>query len=66
MTGDPHVDFERDLGSFYFDACGFRPTEAGLIHLPSLPATETRNTACASVLSSGGLSEVAFLPKRSE
>ncbi|MBA2462384.1 MAG: GNAT family N-acetyltransferase [Actinobacteria bacterium] len=32
-----HVDFERDLGPFYFDACGFRPTEAGLIHLPSLP-----------------------------
>jgi hypothetical protein len=28
-----HVDFEADLGSFYFDACGFRPTDAGLIHL---------------------------------
>ncbi len=31
-----HVDFETDLASFYFDACGFRPTDAGLIHLPSL------------------------------
>lgn len=31
-----HVDFEPELRSFYFDACGFRPTDAGLIHLPSL------------------------------
>jgi GNAT superfamily N-acetyltransferase len=31
-----HVDFEPELGSFYYDACGFRPTEAGLIHLPML------------------------------
>ena len=31
-----HVDFEPDLASFYFDACGFRPTGAGLIHLVSL------------------------------
>ena len=31
-----HVDFERDLAPFYFDACGFRSTPAGLIHLPSL------------------------------
>jgi len=30
-----HVDFESPLGPFYFDACGFRPTDAGLIHLPS-------------------------------
>jgi GNAT superfamily N-acetyltransferase len=28
-----HVDFEPDLRSFYFDACGFRPTDAGLIAL---------------------------------
>ncbi len=35
-----HVDFRDDLAPFYFDACGFRSTEAGLIHLPSL--TETR------------------------
>jgi len=28
-----HVDFDGDLGSFYFDSCGFRPTIAGLIAL---------------------------------
>ncbi len=33
-----HVDFDADLAPFYFDACGFRPTHAGLIHLPSLGA----------------------------
>lgn len=31
-----HVDFEPHLRTFYFDACGFRPTDGGLIHLPSL------------------------------
>jgi len=31
-----HVDFNPGLGPFYFDACGFRSTPAGLIHLPSL------------------------------
>ena len=30
-----HVDFDPELASFYFGACGFRPTDAGLIHLPS-------------------------------
>ena len=30
-----HVDFEPHLRSFYFDACGFRPTDAGLVHLHS-------------------------------
>ncbi len=30
-----HVDFDAHLAAFYFDACGFRPTDAGLIHLPS-------------------------------
>ena len=30
-----HVDFRDELGPFYFQACGFRPTTAGLIHLPS-------------------------------
>jgi GNAT superfamily N-acetyltransferase len=30
-----HVDFEEHLTAFYFDACGFRPTSAGLIHLPT-------------------------------
>lgn len=28
-----HVDFEEHLRSFYFDACGFRETAAGLISL---------------------------------
>ncbi len=28
-----HVDFEDDLRPFYFDACGFVPAPAGLIHL---------------------------------
>jgi hypothetical protein len=27
------VDFEHHLRSFYFDACGFNPTDAGLIEL---------------------------------
>jgi ribosomal protein S18 acetylase RimI-like enzyme len=31
-----HVDFGPELAPFYFDACGFRSTDAGLIHLPSL------------------------------
>ena len=31
-----HVDFEPELAHFYFDACGFRLTDAGLIHLFSL------------------------------
>lgn len=28
-----HVDFESHLRTFYFDACGFYPTDAGLIAL---------------------------------
>ncbi|MGQ4514678.1 GNAT family N-acetyltransferase [Streptomyces sp. DW26H14] len=28
-----HVDFEEHLRPFYFEACGFRPTDAGLIGL---------------------------------
>jgi ribosomal protein S18 acetylase RimI-like enzyme len=28
-----HVDFERQLTPFYLQACGFRRTDAGLIHL---------------------------------
>lgn len=28
-----HVDFEDQLRKFYFDACGFKPTDAGLIAL---------------------------------
>jgi GNAT superfamily N-acetyltransferase len=31
-----HVDFDPHLRAFYFDACGFQPTDAGLIHLASL------------------------------
>jgi ribosomal protein S18 acetylase RimI-like enzyme len=34
-----HVDFEERLAPFYFDACGFRPTAAGLIHLPGLASS---------------------------
>lgn len=32
-----HVDFDDDLKAFYFGACGFAPTNAGLINLHSLP-----------------------------
>lgn len=28
-----HVDFDDHHKSFYFEACGFRPTNAGLIQL---------------------------------
>jgi ribosomal protein S18 acetylase RimI-like enzyme len=28
-----HVDFDDHLAAFYFGACCFRPTQAGLIHL---------------------------------
>jgi ribosomal protein S18 acetylase RimI-like enzyme len=31
-----HVDFDDELAPFYFEACGFERTQAGLIHLPSL------------------------------
>ena len=31
-----HVDFDDDLRPFYFDACGFKPTNAGLIALQGL------------------------------
>jgi GNAT superfamily N-acetyltransferase len=27
------VDFEHDLARFYYEACGFAPTQAGLLHL---------------------------------
>jgi len=35
------VDFEDTdrLKAFYFEACGFRPTNAGLLHLPGLAIT---------------------------
>jgi GNAT superfamily N-acetyltransferase len=28
------VDFHESHAAFYYDACGFRPTKAGLLHLP--------------------------------
>jgi ribosomal protein S18 acetylase RimI-like enzyme len=28
-----HVDFEDEIAPFYLEACGFRPTRAGLIRL---------------------------------
>ncbi len=28
-----HVDFDENLSAFYFDACGFEPTTAGLMNL---------------------------------
>jgi ribosomal protein S18 acetylase RimI-like enzyme len=31
-----HVDYEEQLRPFYVNACGFRPTPAGVIHLTSL------------------------------
>ena len=31
-----HVDFDDNLAPFYFGACGFQPTQAGLLHLPDL------------------------------
>lgn len=37
-----HVDFEEHLAPFYFDACGFRPTLAGLIHLPEVVGASGR------------------------
>jgi ribosomal protein S18 acetylase RimI-like enzyme len=33
-----HVDFEDHLAPFYFGACGFRPTLAGLVQLAPPPA----------------------------
>lgn len=33
------VDFEPELMPFYIDACGFRSTPAGLVHLPSWVGT---------------------------
>jgi len=33
------VDFEPALATFYIDACGFRSTSAGLVHLPSRAAS---------------------------
>ncbi len=35
-----HVDFGPELAPFYLDACGFGPTDAGLVHLPSTASAE--------------------------
>jgi len=35
-----HVDFDDHLTTFYFQACGFTPTNAGLIALPSSQARQ--------------------------
>jgi len=34
-----HVDFEPQLAPFYFDACGFRRTDAGLVRLSTGPVS---------------------------
>jgi len=31
-----HVDFGDHLAAFYYDACGFAPAPAGVLHLPDL------------------------------
>jgi len=35
-----HVDFRPELAAFYLDACGFRPTPAGLVHLIGGPSLQ--------------------------
>mgnify|MGYP001091554264 FL=1 len=40
-----HVDFDASLSPFYFGACGFAPTSAGLIALRGAPADEARRAA---------------------
>jgi ribosomal protein S18 acetylase RimI-like enzyme len=30
------VDFDEPLAPFYYEACGFVPTQAGLVHLPDV------------------------------
>lgn len=34
------VDFDEGLAPFYYDACGFGPTYAGLLHLPRVDVSE--------------------------
>jgi ribosomal protein S18 acetylase RimI-like enzyme len=33
------VDFDEPLATFYYDACGFGPTPAGILHLPEVDVT---------------------------
>ena len=35
------VDFEPGMAAFYLDACGFRSTSAGLVHLPTWQPTSS-------------------------
>ncbi len=35
------VDFENDLAPFYYDACGFAPTQAGLLRLSDSGSQQT-------------------------
>lgn len=35
-----HVDFRPELATFYLQACGFAPTSAGVIHLPTLASSD--------------------------
>jgi ribosomal protein S18 acetylase RimI-like enzyme len=35
------VDFDEPLAPFYYDACGFVPTQAGLVHLPGAESADT-------------------------
>ncbi|WP_446463589.1 GNAT family N-acetyltransferase [Streptomyces sp. BRA346] len=49
-----HVDFEPGLRGFYVDACGFRPTDAGLIHLPPPAAERGPEQASARRRAAGG------------
>ncbi len=44
-----HVDFEEHLSAFYFQACGFRPTMAGLIALAGEAAQPPPDDAGPSV-----------------
>ena len=34
------VDFDEPLAPFYYNACGFTPTPAGLVHLPDVDFAE--------------------------
>ena len=44
-----HVDFDEHLARFYLDACGFRPTAAGLIHLARMDTTGNLRTDLTGV-----------------
>lgn len=39
------VDFDDALAPFYFDACGFQPTPAGLLHLPDLERQDSASSS---------------------